>query len=145
MTGRWKPGESGNPKERPKGSSSVTQEEFMKALRNVESDRKINLLEHFFKRALKSDTVLVAVMKKLVPDLKALDMRLDLLIMQNKLSHDEAGIIRGKLAKRFKSGDQEVLPEPVKDDGFVDVNPVSQSVADQIVQEIEDEDEEEEG
>lgn len=132
----WKPGESGNPDGRPKGSHNlVTQQEMMTALRNVEKKRKINLLERFFERALKSDAVLVAVMKKLVPDLKALDMRLDLLVMQNKMSEGEAAIIRDKLASRMAipGGTEDRILPSVEDAGFVDVNPLPSAVAKEVV------------
>lgn len=140
----WKPGESGNPDGRPKGARNrVTQDEFIAALRKVERRRRINLLERYFERALKSDTVLVSVMKKIIPDLKALDMRLDLLVMQNKLTSGEAGSIREKLAARFNADKSSGFPEPVGNDDFVDVNPVSEAVSNQIKEEIGNEDEEE--
>lgn len=138
----WKRGESGNPKGRNKGTKNlVTQQEFIQALRNVEKKRKINVLERFFERALKSDAVLVAVMKKLVPDLKALDMRLDLLVSQNKITGDEAIQIRNKLADRMdpSGAARKALPQE-EDAEFVDVNPLPQNVSEEIMEEIDEED-----
>jgi len=61
----WKKGESGNKNGRPKKPEI---EELRKAIKAVEIKKDIKLLEHFVERGYKSDQVLVALIKKLVPD-----------------------------------------------------------------------------
>lgn len=62
-------GQSGNPKGRPLGSkNSFSIERFKKALKEVEKQKEISLLKHFINRAYESDQVLVALMKKVLPD-----------------------------------------------------------------------------
>lgn len=140
----FKRGESGNPGGRPRGAKNlVTQQEFITALHNVQKKRKINLLERFFERALKSDTVLIAVMKKLIPDLKALDMRLDLLVMQNKISGEEAKEIRSKLANRMDPTQKLRKEISVNDDDFIDVNPLPNNLAEAVMNEVEEDEEDE--
>lgn len=50
-----------------------------KAMSRVERDLKVNIFDHFVCRALESDVVLVAIMKKLIPDQKESD---------GKVTHD---------------------------------------------------------
>jgi hypothetical protein len=64
----FKKGEIGNPKGRPKGSYDLTAE-FIRTLRKVEKDKGITLIEHFAEQAYKDKKVLVAAVKKLLPDL----------------------------------------------------------------------------
>lgn len=60
----------GNPG-KPKGATShFTIAVLEDAIREVEKEKKKNLFKHFVKRALDDDGVLVALMRKLVPDLK---------------------------------------------------------------------------
>lgn len=55
---------------RPKGSRNyISQAKFMEAIRNVEKEQQICIIEHFIKRALENDIVLIALMKKILPDL----------------------------------------------------------------------------
>ena len=64
-------GVSGNPLGRPKGR--FTSKTLMKAIEAVEKeDGNIDILKHFIRRALSSDQILVALMRKLIPDLKAI-------------------------------------------------------------------------
>ena len=43
--------------------------ELNKAIATVEKEKDVSLLKHFIERALKSDTVLVALMKKKIADM----------------------------------------------------------------------------
>ncbi len=64
--GSWKAGQSGNPKGRPKGKSVTVQLE--RAIKRVEKNHNIRLIDHFVERSYVSDVVLIALMKKLLPD-----------------------------------------------------------------------------
>lgn len=66
----FKPGESGNPEGRPKNPAI---EELRNALEKVQNGDGSTLLEHFVKRAYESDAVLIAVVKKLLPDLRTVE------------------------------------------------------------------------
>lgn len=50
-------------------------DELKTAIRTVEKRRKRRLLEHFIERAFKNDTVLIALLKKFVPDITIKDIR----------------------------------------------------------------------
>ena len=63
----WVKGQSANPKGRAKGSYAI-HTQLEKAISKVEKDKQIKVYEHFVERALKNDTVLVALLRKLVPD-----------------------------------------------------------------------------
>jgi hypothetical protein len=71
---------------------------LLKAVRNVESETRKNLLEYFVKRAFKSDKVLIALMKKLHPDLKSIEQ---IVYPTDAMEKKEAEEIRKKLAERF--------------------------------------------
>ena len=64
--GSWKPGQSGNMKGRPKGKSVTAQLE--RAIKRVEKNHDIKLIDYFVERAYKNDVVLIALIKKLLPD-----------------------------------------------------------------------------
>lgn len=61
-------GQSGNPRGRPKGATGYAAD-LTRAIRTVEKEQGKSLLQHFVERAFKSDKVLAAVAKKLIPDL----------------------------------------------------------------------------
>jgi hypothetical protein len=62
-------GTSGNPTGRPKGSkNNFTIDSFKSAIQKVEKEEKINVWEHFIRRALVSDRVLVVLINKLIPN-----------------------------------------------------------------------------
>lgn len=66
---KYKKGKSGNPGGRPKGSTAeFSIYKLEEAVRKVEKEEKIKIFDHFIHRALMNDKVLVALMKKLVPD-----------------------------------------------------------------------------
>ena len=62
-----------NQKGRPKKPEI---EELRKAIKAVEEEKDKKLLEHFVRRAYKNDAVLVALIKKLVPDKTQADIDL---------------------------------------------------------------------
>ena len=70
---RFKKGVSGNPAGKPKGALSE-KTLLIKAIAKVEKKEKISLYEHFVKRALVSDMVLVALFKKLISDKAGLEL-----------------------------------------------------------------------
>lgn len=72
----WKKGESGNLKGRPpKGDAFM--EKLQEAIKNVEKATGIQLMEHLVLRAMENDQVLIALTKKLVPDLRQVDSKVD--------------------------------------------------------------------
>lgn len=70
----WKKGQSGNPKGRVKKPEI---EELRKAIKAVEQKKGKKLLQHFVERAFKQDSVLIAIIKKLIADKTQLDGTLD--------------------------------------------------------------------
>jgi hypothetical protein len=64
---RFVKGESGNPNGRPKGSFAIYNQ-LSEAIKEVEKEKKTGLFIHFVDRAFRNDTVLIALLKKLVPD-----------------------------------------------------------------------------
>lgn len=60
-------GQSGNPDGRPKKPEI---EELRKAIKVVEKTKRKKLLRHFVERAYTNDKVLVALMKKILADVK---------------------------------------------------------------------------
>lgn len=63
----WKPGQSGNPKGRPKGTKE--RDCMLVAKEEVEEEKKKSIYRHAFERAYEDDRVLIAMLKKLVPDM----------------------------------------------------------------------------
>lgn len=68
----WKKGQSGNPGGRRKGRTPAI--EMLEAAIKAESaKRKKSLYQHMVERAFEDDTVLVALCRKFLPDLKSID------------------------------------------------------------------------
>ena len=74
---RWVKGQSGNPKGQPKNPEM---EELRQAIRQARKKHGRSILNHFVERAFFNDAVLIALIKKFVPDKvhKELDMDDDL-------------------------------------------------------------------
>lgn len=67
----YKKGQTGNPNGRPPKPEI---EELRKAIKAVEKKEGKKLLEHFVGQAFRNDNVLVALMKKVLPDKKEADL-----------------------------------------------------------------------
>lgn len=65
----WKKGQSGNPLGRQKGIRSEA-EKLRQAVKKVEKERGVDFYQYFCERALEDNHILIALMKKLVPDMK---------------------------------------------------------------------------
>jgi len=86
-------GQSGNPNGRPRVPEI---DELREAIREVEKTKKIKLLIHFVRRAYKSDNVLIALGKKIIPDLSKVD---------GSYAHDIADGLKQLLEEIGKKGD----------------------------------------
>ena len=63
----WKKGVSGNPNGRPKGTKNFITI-LNKALKDAEAKHGKHLIDHAIEKSYESDAVLMAVLKKLIPD-----------------------------------------------------------------------------
>jgi len=69
----WKKGQSGNPNGRPKGTTRTNL--LMDAIAKVEKQKgKKKFLIHAVEQAYTDTRVLVAILKKIIPDLKAIEV-----------------------------------------------------------------------
>jgi hypothetical protein len=68
-SGRWKKGQSGNPKGRKPGISE--KDLLREAIEKVEKTKNKSLLELFVERAYVEDRVLIALVDRLIPKLTA--------------------------------------------------------------------------
>ena len=69
--GMWPEGVSGNPSGRPKGTAEL--DILKKAIKEVGQRKKLSLYKHAARRAYESDTVLIAVLRKLIADISEID------------------------------------------------------------------------
>lgn len=60
----FKPGQSGNPNGRPKGSGYM--EQLTAAIKTIEKDKKKKLFDRFVEQAYSNPTIMVALMNKLL-------------------------------------------------------------------------------
>ena len=122
---KWQPGESGNPDGRPKGPKSELAKlreavREVEARRTIKAGRPISLYVHFVDRAFKDDTVLTALAKKLVPDLKQIDgsiERKSLSLIGITLDPDVQALVSafiGKLARLELDKERVKLPKLAK-------------------------------
>lgn len=83
---KFQKGQSGNSNGRPKGSKTKFSLEDLKvAIGKIEAEKKIPFLEHVVKRAYESDQVLIAVVKKLIPDAQWIQPGMDEDFLNTKL------------------------------------------------------------
>ena len=69
----FKKGQSGNPKGRPKGSANK-RDELWQAINKIQKGKSRTLIEHAITKAYEDNTILVAILRKLIPDLKAVEI-----------------------------------------------------------------------
>ena len=69
----WKKGISANPKGRPKGSGSQLPQ-LLEAIKRVEKKLKLDYFEIMVLRSLHEPSVMNAIARKLIPDLKAVEI-----------------------------------------------------------------------
>ena len=68
----WKKGQSGNPDGRPKGTTRTNL--LMDAIAQVEKRKKKKFLLHAIEQAYEDPKIMVAILKKIIPDLKAIEV-----------------------------------------------------------------------
>jgi len=66
-------GQSGNPAGRPK---KPVIDSLEKAIKKVQKEKNEKFLNMVIKRAYESDQVLIAVLKKIIPDIKTTDLKI---------------------------------------------------------------------
>jgi len=66
----WKKGQSGNPGGRPAGAGSKELKELKEAVKAAGKTKRKSIFKHFVERAYKSDNVLIALMKKIIADVR---------------------------------------------------------------------------
>lgn len=75
--GLWKKGESGNPNGRPP-TGQAELEQLRAAIKKVSKKEEKSLFEHFIQRAYDNDGVLIAVMKKIIADMKHIEAEINI-------------------------------------------------------------------
>lgn len=102
IKGRFTKGNSGNVNGRPKGTKNkYSIADLAAAVKVVEKRKKVSILETFVERALTSDVIMVALMRKILPDLKSIEAIIGTL--DAKMDEDVAKGIQDKLRKRYGS------------------------------------------
>ena len=74
----WAAGTSGNPQGRPRGTKNTTwRADFEKAIREDKNKYNQSIFEYALEQARKDNTVLVAILKKVIPDLKQVESKVE--------------------------------------------------------------------
>jgi hypothetical protein len=100
VNGKFKEGNPGGPG-RPRGSAYI--EDLRQAIEEVEAEKKKSLWKRLVERAFIKDSVLIAIVKKFIPDLKSLEIKdggqdqLKVIIMERGYSKKEEAFIDSKI------------------------------------------------
>lgn len=106
--GKYLSGSSGNILGRPVDGKNQL-DRLLVAIRKVESEENKNLLQHFVKRGFESDTILIAIFNKIIPNLQSIAVSPD---FNQEMSDDMAMQIQKRLKARY--GDPPVQEEDEK-------------------------------
>ena len=72
---KFEPGNNANPRGRPKGAKGKTQRaELLAAISRVEKKKRKTLFAHAIEQCFEDNKLLAAIIKKLVPDMKHIDL-----------------------------------------------------------------------
>jgi len=74
--GLFQKGKSGNPNGRPKGSMDFISQ-LKTTIKKVEKKKGISLIEHAVEKAYTNPQVLIALLKKLIPDMSKSDVQVE--------------------------------------------------------------------
>jgi len=87
-----------NPAGRPLGSTGTKLDSLLMSITRVEAKLGKNLLDHYVKQSFKDNSVLISILKKLCPDLKAIEVTAG---VSESMPDDAAEAIREKLRERM--------------------------------------------
>lgn len=119
----WQKGQSGNPGGRQtRGRSEL--EKLRESVKRIEADQTITrkkewrLYDHFVRQAVKDNSVLVALCKKLVPDLKQIDGSIEkkqVSLLNISLNPEFQGLIQSFLGQMARLELEKDKPKRLKE------------------------------